>query len=179
MNLLNAKKLQNVWHQFLKARVFDSRHTLSAMEVSRCGVTTLLTFSGVVHQKFCHFAQSAAFFAVVHDDSDSTTLSGSGGIFNSVHQIRTASANVRAKNIRAIAFIMHSTSELHFWIGKIFGVSKNISGGAADGWQNHFQIRTRDQLWIHAAGFLKKNSTKFALINIQALSDAWQIPHGI
>lgn len=66
----------------------------------------------MIRDVLCHLAESSTLFSEVDDDTDSTTLRGSNAFFNGKDEVRLACANVRAKDVGTVAFVVHAQSQL-------------------------------------------------------------------
>jgi len=59
-----------------------------------------------------HFTQCTSLLAEVDNDTYTTSLRGSYTFFNREDEVRLACANVRAKNVGAVAFVVNAESQL-------------------------------------------------------------------
>ena len=61
-------------------------------------------------------------------------------------------------------------------IGQIVRIAEDVDGLAADRRQEHLEVAARDQLGVHAAGFLEQRPAQVGLGAAEALGDAGQVP---
>jgi hypothetical protein len=64
-------------------------------------------------------------------------------------------------------------------IRQLGGVTKDVNGHAADGWQEDLEVGTSQQLGVHSARVLEESTTEEGLVDAKTLCDAWKVPHGI
>lgn len=64
--------------------------------------------TSVVYQIFGNFTKGSAFLAKVYDDPATPLLRFFDGFFHTKDKIRTASADVRAKHVTTITFVMYT-----------------------------------------------------------------------
>jgi hypothetical protein len=100
VDLLDAKPVQHVWHESLKAHVFHASNKLGGAEVLVCGVATAL--SKIVDKIFGHLPERTAFLAEVHDNANTAALRCTDALLDREHEVRFASADIRTKHIRTI-----------------------------------------------------------------------------
>ena len=177
INLGDAQPMQNIGHELLKAHVLDARHALGAVEVSRGAIAAFLALACVVNQELGDFAQCPAFFAVVHNGAGAAFLSSPNRFFDSVHQVGTASADVRTKDVRAIALVVYANGELFGGIRNRGNIAKQVDRSASNGRQENFQIRPSDQLGVHSARLLKQSPTKRSFVSSETSGNGRQVPN--
>ena len=71
------------------------------------GVAARLALAGVVDQELGHFAQRAAFFAVVGDQARAAVLGLQHRLLDAVGQVGAAGADVGAEHVGAVAFVVN------------------------------------------------------------------------
>src|ERR1700691_5343875 len=108
----DAKPLQYVRHELLEARVLHAGYALRPRKIGCSLVTARLSLACVVHQKLGDFTERASFFAVVDDEPRAAGLRFTHAFFDAVRQVRTAGADVRTEDVRAIALIVNTAGEL-------------------------------------------------------------------
>ena len=176
---LQAEPFDRVGHQLLETRVLDAGDAFGALEILRRGVAAFLALAGVVDQKLCHFAEGAAFLAVVDDDAEAAGLAGNGAFLDAVDQVRTAGADVRAEHVGAVAFVVDAAGDLGAVVRQFCHVAEQVGGDAADRRQKHLEIRACHQFGKHAAGLFEQGAAQIVLGGGKALRHAGQVPHRI
>mmetsp|Transcript_362 Transcript_362/g.984 ORF Transcript_362/g.984 Transcript_362/m.984 type:complete len:286 (+) Transcript_362:625-1482(+) len=169
--------MQDVWHQDLEASVCHTCHLLCAIEVLRSLVTTFLALAHVVHQILRHLAQRTAFLAEIHADTRPAFLRSLDALLDCMRQVRPARADIGAKDVAAIALIVHSASKLHRLIWNFLWVAPDVDRQATDGRQEELQISPSYQLRVHGIGLLEDGLAQCILRDPETLSDTWEVPH--
>ena len=132
--------MQHIGHELLETRVLYARDALGAREIGRRLVAARLALAGVVDQKLGHFAECPPFLAVVDDESGAATLRAADALLDAMREIRSTGADVRAEDVRAVAFVVNPTGQRARRIVHRRRVTKNIERHAADGRQKHMQV---------------------------------------
>ena len=179
MDFLDAQPVQHVGHQLLEAHVLHPRHALGAQEVFVGAVTAELAFARVVDQELGDFTERAAFLAAVGDEAHAALLRTAYALFNGMREVGAAGADVGAKNVRAVAFVVHARRQFNVRVSECADVAKHVERLAADGGQEDFEIAARHQLGVHAAGFLEERAAQVAFAHAKALGHTGQPPHGL
>src|SRR5438552_2583512 len=97
-------------------------------------------------------AERAPLLAVVDDQPDSALLRGLDTDFDPVHEVGAAGADVRAKDIRAVALVMDAAGGHRAGLGNPLDLAKDIDRRAADRRQEDLEIGPGDELGEHAPG---------------------------
>jgi len=118
--------VQNVWHQRLESHILHTCDILCSLEVFRGTVGAsfprvvdeILGFGQNEHnlpaslQAYLgHFAQGSSLFAEIDHNATASLLSFLHSFLDAIYQVWATGANVRAKDIRAIAFIVNAKSQ--------------------------------------------------------------------
>ena len=148
-------------------------------EIAVGGVAAGLSLAGVVDQELGDFPQSSPFLAVVDDDPDPALLRGLDADFDAVNEIRAARADVRAEDIRSVAFVVDAAGDHRAWICKTLDLAKEIHRRAADRRQQDLEVGTGDQLGKHASCLLEQGTTEVRLGYPEARRYARQVPNRI
>jgi len=143
IDALHAEPMYGVRHELLKAGVLNAGDAFRALEISRRRIAAFLPLAGVVDEKFSDFAERAAFLAVIDNDSQAAALGAACALLYAVDQIGSACTNVRAKNVRAVAFIVNTASDPRLWIGELCDIAKKVNRRAADRRQKDLHVRPR------------------------------------
>ena len=96
--------------------------------------------------------------------------------FETMDEIRPARADVRAKNVRTVTFVMHAYGQRSGGIGNRRHRSDNVDRQAPDRWQKHVEVRACHQFRKHASSLLEQGMTEDTLIDVKTSSHAGQIP---
>lgn len=110
VNLLDPQPVQDVRHERLEAHVLDARDELRALEILVRAVAAAL--AQVVHEILGHLAQGTALLAEVRDDADAARLRAADALLDRIGEVWLARADIRPKDVRAVALVVHPDSEL-------------------------------------------------------------------
>ncbi len=171
--------MEHVRHQLLEAGVLDPGDALGALEVGGGLVAAGLALAGVVDQELGHFAERPAFLAVVGDQADAAGLGLAHALLDAVGQVGPAGADVGAEDVRAVALVVHPAGQRIARVADALRGAEDIEGDAADGGQEHRQVRPGHQFGIHAAGLLEEGAAQGLLLDAEPLRDAGQMPDRI
>lgn len=177
VNLGDAQKVQNIGHEELEPHVLDTCNVLGSLEVLGSRVAAAL--ARVVDEVLGDLAKGTTLFAEVNDNTGSTGLGLLDGLANAKNEVGSASANVRTKDVRSVALVVHTQSQPRVLVTDLGRVAENVSREPTDRGQKDFNVATRNELGVRAARDFKKSAAQRALVNSHALSKAWQIPNGL
>mmetsp|Transcript_34503 Transcript_34503/g.62946 ORF Transcript_34503/g.62946 Transcript_34503/m.62946 type:complete len:479 (-) Transcript_34503:89-1525(-) len=177
VDLGHAQPVQRVGHQRLEPGVLDAGHVLGAVEVLLGPVAALLPLALVVHQVLCHLAESAALLAVVDDHARATGLRGLDALLDGVREVRTAGADVRPKDVRPVALVVHPHRERHGLVRDGLHAAPDVDRAAPDGRQEHAQVRAGDELGVHHVRVPEEALAKVVLGAPEPPRDLRQVPH--
>src|SRR5439155_24124942 len=107
----DAEPMEDIGHQLLEAHVLDAGDALGTAEISVGGVTAGLALARVVDEEFGDLAEGPALLAVVDDDPDPALLRRLCANLDAMHEIGPARADVGAKDVRAIAFVVDAAGD--------------------------------------------------------------------
>src|SRR6266567_1895958 len=171
--------MEDIGHQLLKAHVLHAGHTFRAAEIGVGPIAAQLAFAGVVDKEFGDLAKRSPLLAVVDDDADPALLRSLDTDFDTVDEIRAARADVRAKDIRAVALVMNAAGNHGVRIGNPLDITEEIDGRAADRRQQDLNIGPGDQLGEHAPGLLEERTPQIGLADAKACGKARQMPYRV
>jgi hypothetical protein len=174
INLGNTKPVQNVGHQSLEAHVLDSRNVLCSFEVHARRIRAPL--ASIVDQILGDFAKGSSFFAEVDDHSAASLLGLLDGFFDAEDQVRATGADVRAKDIASIAFVVYAKSEANVRIGHLCGVSKDIHSQASNRRQEELDVVASNEFWVRATSFLEQSSSECTFVYYLSVQFQLEVP---
>ncbi len=97
-------------------------------------------------------------------------------LLDAVNEIRPAGADVGAEHVGAVALVVHAAGERAALVPHAARIAEDVERDAADRRQEHREVRTRDQLRIHAAGLLEQRAAQRVFLHAETFRDAGQIP---
>ncbi len=175
----DPEPMEHIGHQLLEAHVLHARHAFGAGEIRLGAVAAGLALARVVDQELGDFAQRAPFLAVVDHQADAALLRHLDADFDAVREIGAAGADVGAEHVRPIALVVQAAGDARSRIAEARHVAEEIDGHAADRRQEDLQVRARDELGEHARGLLEEGAPQRALLHLEALGEAGEVPHGV
>mmetsp|Transcript_13524 Transcript_13524/g.20597 ORF Transcript_13524/g.20597 Transcript_13524/m.20597 type:complete len:246 (+) Transcript_13524:149-886(+) len=128
MDFGNAKPVKRIRHECLETRILYTCNLLRAIEVIFGRIASLLTFAGIVHQILCHLTKRSSLFTEVYNDPASSSLCSLDTLLNSMSQVRSASADITSKHIRAVALIVNTAGQLDIFIWDGIRIPPNVYG---------------------------------------------------
>mmetsp|Transcript_15028 Transcript_15028/g.35429 ORF Transcript_15028/g.35429 Transcript_15028/m.35429 type:complete len:298 (-) Transcript_15028:633-1526(-) len=177
VDLSDAQPVQRVGHQLLESHVFNARHTRGAMEVGLRPVSPLLPLPGVVHKELGHLAQAPALLPEVDNHAHASLLCSPDALLDAVDEVGSARADVGAKDIRAVALVVHSDSARLRGVAAVLGGPEDVDSLSADGREEDVDVGARDELREHSSCLLEHGAPKRGLRDPKPLCHAWKVPH--
>jgi hypothetical protein len=113
------------------------------MEIHFWAIASLLIDSRIVDTKLDDLAQAAPFLSEVDYNSNTSALRALYRLSQCKNQIRSATADVAAKDIRADTLVMHSHGSLCLGISKLPRISEGVDSAASNSWyvSPHFGVK--------------------------------------
>ena len=108
VDLLDAQPMQHIGHELLKAHVLHAGDALGAGKILIGAIAALLPLARVVDQELGDLAKRAAFLAKIDDEANAAGLRRRNALLDRVHQIWPARADIAAKDVRAVALVVHA-----------------------------------------------------------------------
>jgi hypothetical protein len=127
INSPQAKPMDHVRHELLEPGVLHSGHAFRALKIGRRGVATLLALTRIVNKELRNLAKRAALLSVIDDHAKPARLRRSRTFFDSVDQIRPTGTDVGAKDVRPVALVMHTASDLRARVFQFLDLAKEIN----------------------------------------------------
>jgi hypothetical protein len=112
------------------------------MEVLVSSVATCLIDSRVVDAELDDFTKAATLLPVVHNDSNSSTLSTFNRLSKSKDEVWSTTADVTTKDIRPNALIMNTHDHFGLWVSQLSCITKRVACATSDSWD------VGSHLWI-------------------------------
>ena len=150
-----AKPMDHVRHKLLEPGVLHTGHAFRAFEIGRRGVATLLALARIVNKELRDLAKRAALLAVIDDHAKATRLRCSRTFFDPVDQIRPTGTDVGAEDVRAVALVMHTASDLCARVVQFLDLAEEIDCRSSNRRQKDLHIGARHQLGKHPRGLLE------------------------
>ena len=119
-----------VRHQGLEPHVLDSGDVLCALEVLARSI--LSSLARVIYEVLGYFSECSTFFTEVDDYATTALLGFLYGFFDAKDEVRSASADIGAKDVAAIAFVVDPEREPGTGIGHLCWISKDVDCQAAN-----------------------------------------------
>src|ERR1039458_5539048 len=129
---MRPEPLQRIGHELLEACVLYAGNTLRSRKIGRGLVASRLALASIVHQELRDLAERPPFLTVVDDESRAACLGLAYALLDTVREIGAAGANIRAENVRAIAFVVHATGQAARRIADRRGITEDVKRGAAN-----------------------------------------------
>mmetsp|Transcript_11646 Transcript_11646/g.17220 ORF Transcript_11646/g.17220 Transcript_11646/m.17220 type:complete len:233 (+) Transcript_11646:765-1463(+) len=92
-------------------------------------------------------------------------------------EVGAAGANVTAKHVRPVAFIMDTNRKWNIFIRDLVRITPNIDGRSTNRWQEHLEVAARDQLGVHHVGLAEEGVAQLHLRAPKAPGHLRQVPH--
>src|SRR6516225_2087792 len=175
----DPEPMKDIRHQLLKPHVLHAGDAFRAAEIGVGPVAAQLALAGVVDEEFGDFAERPPLLAVVDNDPDSALLCCLDAKFDAMHEIGAASANVRAKDIRAVALVVDAASDHGARVSDPLDLAKKIDCHATDRRQQDLDVGPGDELGEHPPALLEECAAEVGLRNPETGGKPGQMPYGV
>src|SRR3984893_16961258 len=128
----DSEPVEDIRHQLLKPHVLHACDAFGAAEIGVSPIAAQLTLTGVVDEEFGDLAKRSPLLAVVDDDPAPARWRGRDADFYPLQEVRAARADVRAKDIRAVALVVNAAGDHRVRVGDTLDITKEIERRAAD-----------------------------------------------
>src|SRR5215468_1513419 len=179
INSPQAKPMDHVRHELLEPGVLYSGHAFRALKIGRRGIATLLALARIVNKELRDLAKRAALLAVIDDHAKPARLRRSRTFFDPVDQIRPTGTDVGAKDVRPVALVMHTASDLCARIVQFLNLAKEINCRSPNWRQKDLHIGARHQLGKHPRGLFEEGAAQIGFYRVEACGNAGEVPHRI
>ncbi len=144
----------------MEARILNASNAFRAREIRGSLIATRLPFTRVVDEKFSDLTERPTLLAVVDDQARSSGLGGADAFLDAMGEIGATRTDIRAENIRAIAFVVDPTGQGSRRIMDGGRIPEDIQRGATYRRQEYVNVATSHQLRIHACRLLEQRTTQ-------------------
>src|SRR5215831_13231408 len=179
INSPHAKPMDHVRDKLLEPGVLHSGHAFRALKIGRRGVATLLALARIVNKELRDLAKRAAFLAVIDDHAKAARLRRSRTFFDPVDQIRPTGTDVGAEDVRPVALVMHTASDLCPRVVQFLDLAKEINCRSPDWRQKDLHIGARHQFGKHPRGLFEQDAAQVGFHRTEAFGNAGEVPHRI
>src|SRR6266480_2072959 len=138
-----AKPMDHVRHELLEPGVLHSGHAFRTLKIGRRGVATLLALARIVNKELRDLAKRAALLAVIDNHAKPARLRRSRTFFDPVDQIRPTGTDVGAEDVRPVALVMHTASDLCARVVQFLDLAKEINCRSPNWRQKDLHIGAR------------------------------------
>jgi len=150
---MHMRKKTYIRHQCLEPHILDTGNVFGSLEILARPIFSSLAC--VVHEIFGYLTESTTFFAEVDDNTTATLLGLLDGLFYTKDEIRSASADIRAKDVATVALIVNTESETRIGVGHLCRVTKDVDGQPTDWGKEELDVMSSNKLGVRSASLLE------------------------